>query len=234
MTDLEALRRALREPPTEQFGDLDVSRIMASGRRIRTRRRVLVGGGAVAATAAVLVAVTTFGNLAAPAPVAPATVLPTEPSPVVPRQVDRPPLGDVIHTGIMDARGEVVFYFYKIDVPELPKVHFGLSAAHLDQHNNLKQGVANNEFRKAADAPGFHPIMGGNSETGVFVPAFGYFVGPAAQVKATVMGRTVNAKLATWSEDPTVHAFWFDEGVVPEQEMLGRPTAFDATGKRLN
>ncbi|GAB3894402.1 hypothetical protein GCM10029964_072810 [Kibdelosporangium lantanae] len=207
---------------------------MASGRRIRTRRRVMAGGGAIVATAAVLVAVTTFGNLATPAPVTPATTLQTEPSPVVPPQVDRPPLGDIIHTGITDDRGEVVFYFYKIDAPELPQVHFGLSVAHLDQHNDLKQGLANNEFRRAADAPGFHPIMGGNSESGVFVPTFGYFVGPAAQIRATVLGRTVRAQMATWSEDPTVHAFWFTQDQVPDQDMLGRPVALDANGKRLN
>ena len=228
MTDLEALRRALQAPPDEQFGELDVSKIMATGTRIRRRRRVLVGGGAMLATAAVLLA------LGGAAPTPPADTLTTAPPPppsTAPyTPPSRPPLGDIVYTGIKDDKGEVILYFVKTDVPKVP---FGLVAAHMTA-SGPSSGVLNNETQRAGDAPGFHPIMGGNTETGTFLPVFGYFVGPAARIEAKVLGKTYRAQFARWSENPSVVVFWWPQDVVPDQELLGRPVAYDANGRRLN
>ncbi|MEV4312031.1 hypothetical protein [Actinocrispum sp. NPDC049592] len=233
MTDLEALRRALQAPPDEQFGELDVTKIMATGTRIRRRRRVLVGGGAMLATAAVLVGVAVIPQLGGPAPAPPADTLTTAPPPSSTAPYTpppRPPLGDVVYTGIKDAQGEVILYFVRTDVPNVP---FGLVAAHMTA-SGPRSGVLNNETQRAGDAPGFHPIMGGGSETGTFLPVFGYFVGPAARIETKVLGKTYRARLARWSENPSVVVFWWPREAVPDQELLSKPVAYDANGRRLN
>lgn len=76
--------------------------------------------------------------------------------------------------------------------------------------------------------------MGGNNETGVFLPAFGYFSGPAARIEATVSGRTVRAHIAKWSIKDNVVIFWFPQQAVPDARLLARPVAYDAKGNRLN
>ena len=233
MTDLEALRRALQAPPDEQFGELDVSKIMATGTRIRRRRRVLVGGGAMLATAAVLVGVAVLPQLGGSTPTPPADTLTTSPPPASTARTEpspRPPLGDVVHTGIKDDKGEVVLYFVKTTVPRVP---FGLMAAHMTA-TGPTSGLLNNETHRAGDAPGFHPIMGGNHDTGTFLPVFGYFVGPVARIETKVLGKTYRAQFARWSENPSVVMFWWPPEAVPDQALLGRPVAYDASGNRLN
>ena len=71
MTDLDttALRKALRAPGDP--GDLvDVTQLMARGRRLRARRRLAAAAGALCAVAALAGTATAIGNLAA-APSAP-------------------------------------------------------------------------------------------------------------------------------------------------------------------
>lgn len=232
MTDLDALRRALNEPPAEQFAPLDINKIMTSGRQIRRRRRAVIGAGAVLATAAVLIGVTTVVRAPAPSPPADPP-LPTV-SDIQPPVPKAKALGDVVRTGIQQPKGELVFFFSEVNVPELPNVHFAVNSGWLSPPGDLIGGIQNSELRRAGDAPGFHPIMGGDSALGTFTPAFGYFVGPAARIEAKVLGRTVRAQVAVWSENPDVRAYWFPEDAVPDAELLGRPVAYDAEGKRLN
>jgi hypothetical protein len=234
MSDLDALRRALQAPPDEPFGPVDIDKIMSTGKRIRRRRRAVIGAGAVLATAAVLVGVTTF-TLQPPAQVPPAqqTTLPTVTEPVA-APPKAQPFGEVIRTGVMQGDEELVFYFFAINSADLPMVHFGIAAGRMSSSGYLRGGIANNDFHNEnGDRAGFHHIMGGSDDTGTFTPAFGYYVGPAARIESRVLGKTVRANVTPWSEDPNVKLFWFTEGVVPDAELLGRPTAYDSMGNRL-
>jgi hypothetical protein len=75
--------------------------------------------------------------------------------------------------------------------------------------------------------------MGGESSSGVFVPCFGYYVGPAERIESKVNGVVVQARLAKWSQNPSVVAFWFPQDVVPDENLLGIPQAYDAKGNVL-
>jgi hypothetical protein len=226
----------MQAPPAEGFGELDLDKIMATGGRIRRRRRILVSGGAVLMTALLLVGVTAVGqfrqrapDVAQPGPTvttAPAASTSTSPP------YAKPPLGDMISTGIHDAQGELLIYFYAVDHPQLPDVHFGIAVAHRTLSGELLHGTANNDF-SAGVRPGFHQVMGGDSSSGVFVPAFGYYVGPAARIEAEVKGVIVQARVVPWSEKSSIVAFWFPEDVLPDATLLGRPNAYDAQGGLL-
>jgi hypothetical protein len=233
MSDLDALRRAMQAPPDEQFGALDIDKIMTTGKWIRRRRRASIGAAAVLATAAVVVGVTTFIQPTPPSPPAQQPVLPTvsDPVPTAPKLRQ---LGDLVRTGIQHPDGEQVFFMYLIDAPDLPDVHFGIASGHRTPSGYVRDGIANNDFQNEnGGRPGFHHISGGSDDTGTFTPAFGYYVGPAARIEARVLGRTVRARTAEWSEDKNIKLFWFPEDLVPDADLLGRPTAYDAQGKRL-
>jgi hypothetical protein len=103
---------------------------------------------------------------------------------------------------------------------------------HRTASGELIPGTSNNDFT-ATDRPGFHYIMGGDASRGVFVPAFGYYVGPAARIEARVQGTTVQARVVPWSQNPSIVAFWFPQEVVPNANVLGVPNAFDAQGNLL-
>ncbi|GAB7050097.1 hypothetical protein [Catenuloplanes indicus] len=88
MTDLEALRRELREPLGADAGSLDLGVIVAKGRRLRRRRR-LVMAGAAAAVLAVGAAVPALYRSPAPHPPVTAAI---------------PAAGVMIRTGAADGR----------------------------------------------------------------------------------------------------------------------------------
>jgi hypothetical protein len=103
---------------------------------------------------------------------------------------------------------------------------------HRTPSGELVPGTSNNDF-SAVDRPGFHPIMGGDSSSGVFVPTFGYYVGPAARIESEVNGVIVQARVVPWSQNPNIVAFWFPQEVVPNANVLGIPHAYDARGGLL-
>ena len=240
MNDLGKLRAALHEPSAEEL-TLDIAQVMATGRRIRRRRRMASATGLVAVAAAVVLVVTAAGQLRQEGPAqAPAAALRTA-SPVVsppppPSATDapRPPLGEVIPTGIYDPLGERVFYAVEIDDPQvLPDVHFGLMAGHRGSDGQLTGGMLNNEFRGSDRSPGFHAVDGGETSEGQFLPVFGYFVGPAEEITTTVHGKTMVARQASWSKDPQVVVFWFSEADVPSAAVLTPLVAYGKGGVRL-
>ncbi|MEV4595969.1 hypothetical protein AB0K15_01035 [Amycolatopsis sp. NPDC049253] len=255
MTDLDKLRSALREQPDQPFAAPDLDRIISDGRRIRRRRRIATGAGAAAAVAAVVGIV--FGAVAlrtpaeptqvpVAAPPAPVTsgplasdgVLPTT-SPPPMSAIDQPPTsatqpyGDVIHTGIKTAGGEVVLYATKIDDnAALPDVHFGIMAA-IQTKSGYLSLYASNEIRGADRSFGFHATAGGIEAAGTWVPVYGYFSGPAAKIVSTVHGKPVQAQTALWSVDHRVVVFWFDQREVPDPAVLTPLVAYGKDGTRL-
>ncbi|WIX80516.1 hypothetical protein QRX50_07010 [Amycolatopsis carbonis] len=246
MNDLDKLRSALREQPDQPFAAPDLGRIITEGRRIRRRRRIATGAGAAAAVAAVVGIV--FGAVALRAPAEPRPVpvaAPPSGNPVTssatPPQttMDQPPksvtqpYGDVIHTGIKTANGELVFYATKIDDnAALPDVHFGIMAAVQTKTGYLSL-YAGNEIRGADRSFGFHATAGGIDAGGTWVPVYGYFSGPAVKIVSTVHGKPVQARTALWSVDPSVVVFWFDQREVPDPAVLTPLVAYGKDGTRL-
>ncbi|MGW4521527.1 hypothetical protein [Amycolatopsis sp. NPDC004378] len=238
MNDLDDFRAALRQPPEEPFAEPDLAEIMAAGTRIRRRRRVLTSAAGIAAAAAVVLVVVFAVQLRqpAPAPVAqppsPSTSVTKPPSPSAATPAPRP-AGDVVGTGIRTGAGEIVFFAQAIDDPQaLPGIHFGLTAG-FRTDGSLQAVLATNETRGSDRSFGFHATDGGEVIRDQVIPVFGYFAGPAARITTTVHGKTVEANLAKWTEDPGVVIFWFDPVAVPSSGTLTPLIAYDTAGKRL-
>lgn len=105
-------------------------------------------------------------------------------------------------------------------------------AARRDQPGHLTATVVSNQPRGNDRSPGFHAVWTGGSELGHLAPTFGYYVRPATKITAKVGGRTVEARQATWSEDPQVVIFWFDS-VQPGAGVPSNLSAYDADGRKL-
>ncbi|WP_326567602.1 hypothetical protein VSH64_38125 [Amycolatopsis rhabdoformis] len=249
MTDLDKLRSALHEAPEQPFAAPDLGRIFTEGRRIRRRRRIVTGAGAVVGVVAVVGIV--FGAVALrtpaePVPVAAAphgpasasTEAPPPSSTAPPTAVDQlpksmiQPYGDVIPSGIDTTTGRVVFYATKIDDSPLPDVHFGLMAA-LQTKTGFQPLYASNEIRGSDRSFGFHATAGGLTTADTWVPVFGYFAGPAVKITSTVHGKPVVAQTAQWSVDPNVVVFWFNPKEVPSSAVLTPLVAYGKDGTRL-
>ncbi|MEU0796977.1 hypothetical protein ABZ342_43540 [Amycolatopsis sp. NPDC005961] len=236
MNDLDDFRAALRQPPAEPFAEPDLVAIMAGGTRLRRRRRALTTTAGLAA-AAVVVLVFVFAvqlRQPAPAPVAQPPAPPTSSAPAsTTGPSERPPLGDVVGTGIQTKAGEIVFFARAIDEPQaLPGIHFGLVAG-FRSGTALQAALATNEVRGSDRSFGFHATDGGEVLQDQLIPVFGYFAGPATRITTTVHGKTVEATLAKWTEDPNVVFFWFDPVAVPDSASLTPLVAYDGGGKRL-
>jgi hypothetical protein len=236
MNDLDDFRAALRQPPAEPFAEPDLAKIMAGGTRLRRRRRVLTTTAGLAAAAAVVLVVVFAVQLRQPAP-APVALPPAPPTSSAPASTsappERPPIGDVVGTGILTKAGEIVFFARAVDEPQLlPDIHFGLVAG-FRSGTSLQAALATNEVRGSDRSFGFHATDGGEILRDQLIPVFGYFAGPAARITTTVHGKTIEATLAKWTEDPNVVFFWFDPVAVPDSASLTPLIAYDANGKRL-
>jgi hypothetical protein len=195
MKDLD-LRAALHDPAAVTIGTLDLDHVMTTGRRVRRRRRLL-GAATVAAVAAVAVlagGVWTGGRR--PEPGNRTGAVTAGPTTLDPASVATA-LGDTIPAG-----DDLVFFVAAVDTPTLPGITFGVMAGHRDASGNLRGDVFTNEVDRPERASGFHAFSPAKGLSGREVPAFGYFVGPAARVYAVVGGRRVEATLARWSRDP--------------------------------
>lgn len=236
MNDLDDFRAALRQPPAEPFAEPDLARIMADGTRIRRRRRVLTSSAGIAAAAAVVLVFVLAVQLRQPAPV-PVAQPPSPPTsattPATGAPPERPPIGDVVGTGIQTRAGEIVLFARAVDEPQiLPDIHFGLVAG-FRSGTSLQAALATNEVRGSDRSFGFHATDGGEILQDQLIPVFGYFAGPATRITTTVHGKTVEATLARWTEDPNVVIFWFDPVAVPDSASLTPLIAYDTNGKRL-
>ena len=238
MKDLDNLKTALQTPPPEGFAALDTGAIISAGKRIRRRRRVRSGAGLVAVAAAVVLVVTGVNSFkTAETPVATGGPSLTTSAPPLttrdPSQEPRVPLGDVIATGILDKLGERVFYLVKVDAPELPDTRFGLMAGHRAADGTLSGELMSNEFQGSDRRPGFHAIDGGELVGDQFMPVSGYYAGPVEKITSTVHGKPVEARLASWSEDPSIVVFWFTEEDVPSSTLLTPPVALGKNSVKL-
>ncbi|WAL68245.1 hypothetical protein ORV05_10915 [Amycolatopsis cynarae] len=253
MPDIDEFRAALRQEPEQGYRVPDLDAVVALGKRIRRRRRMAAASGVVAVAAAVVVVLGLTSQLRPGAPrvgdggpaisvarpPAPATTAGESSAPpedVVPTAGESStPVGDVVPTGIHDEAGEIVLYAVGLDEAALPDVHFGLAVGHRGPSGRVAMDRVANVITGTDRAPGFRVFDGGTdeTETRTWVPAFGYYVGPAARITTTVRGKTVEASLASWSKDPNVVFFWFTRDEVPDGTLATPPRAYTADGSAL-
>ncbi|MFF4592263.1 hypothetical protein ACQPXB_23860 [Amycolatopsis sp. CA-161197] len=195
MTDLEALRGVLTEPPAVEFSAVDLAGVMHRGRRRRHLHRL----SAAAATVVVLVGVVVGAQLLR-TPDAPA-VTTLAVTAAQPEQRAAAPIGDVVGTRIVDPEGEVVLFFER--TPALPDS----SPYQLVLGHRTAGGVtAELATGSRASSPGFHALTAGRP--GRDVPLYGYYSGPATRITADVNGLMYGAD--TQRVDAlAVTVFWF-------------------------
>ncbi|GGQ55143.1 hypothetical protein [Couchioplanes azureus] len=246
MTDLDDLKDAMHSTPGFEPRPLDLGAVMAQGGRLRRRRRLAMGA---ASSATVLVLLVGGGVLArardggaepAPGPVAaaPSTAAPSGAPSATARSTAEPPtdvLGDVIDTGLRTPGGEpVLLWFTPLESESLPRTTFGLTTGRRTPDGVLQREVLTNESEGSDRAPGFHSPHEATEVDGFLSPAFGYFVGAdVARIRAMAGGKAVYARLARWSDDPSVVAFWFDPADAPPGKSLTRLFALDAQGRPM-
>ncbi|MBX6724202.1 MAG: hypothetical protein IRY92_13370, partial [Dactylosporangium sp.] len=206
MTDLDTLRSALHAPPRDVLGTLDIEQVMSAGRRLRRRRQLLAASTVATATTAVF-AVAAMALNTAPAQESGLPTASAEQAAAAAHNSDPSytPSGEVIPTGMRVDGKDLVFF-----VTHLPETGtIGIVGALRDQFGTLTAKVITNEPRGVDDrSPGFHAAWTGHREISHLT--YGYYVGPASKITAKFGGRTVEARQATWSEDPQVVIFWFD------------------------
>jgi hypothetical protein len=248
MNELDDLRHALHAPPDFAPRALDLDAIVARGGRLRARRR----GAASAAAALTVVAVLVGGGVwvnhdraAGPAPIAPADPGPAaqprptdgataqpDPAPTSFQQDDQP-LGTIVKTGMSSGGRAYVLYAVPVNLAGLPKVHFGVMLGLQATGSAPEAKVVINETTGSDRSPGFHTGEAAMNIDGADTPAFGYFVGPAARITASVHGKLLSAHLAAWSEDPQVIFYWFDLKDFAPGAPAADLTALDRTGRKL-
>ena len=245
MTDLNDFRAALRAPDP-QLRPLDVEAIMVAGTRVRRRRRLTVGAGSALAVMALLLggsqvvritqqpAVTTPGAAAETSQKPTATAPPRNPAVSPPaRNAVGEWWGNVVRTGIRGSDGEWVMFARQVEGKGAGQVTLGVTMGQRLESGEVVDVSGSNETEGSDRAPGFHAVSGPTNLDGEDVPAFGYYVGSPARITARVSGRSVTARSAVWSEDPSVVFFWFDMKTVGPRSDPDRLRAYDDTGKEL-
>ncbi|GAB1641923.1 hypothetical protein [Krasilnikovia sp. MM14-A1259] len=227
MTDLDDLRDALASPPGFTPRVLDLDQVMASGGRLRRRRRLAVGAASALAVGALLVGGSQVARLAGDAPRVPAN--PTQ----IVGAPDGRVRGDVVPTGVKTGNAEWVIYAQPVEIQGQPGIHFGFQLGRRTPDGNLTTGVMTNDVEGSDRTPGFHAVQGAMEADGRTTLAFGYYVGSPATITGRAGGRTVTAHRAVWSEDPSVTVFWFTPHDVAPRAKLDDLTAKDARGEIL-
>ncbi|MCS7480262.1 hypothetical protein ACFFQW_30225 [Umezawaea endophytica] len=249
MTDLDALRSALHGSPAES-GTVDVAAVMRSGRRIRTRRRLVRGGGVVSGTAALLVAIFVIGQ--------PGTGTAPEQQPLIEITAAKPadpnsiPVGNVVMTGFDN---EVLYFVagYREpyenkrsptvatdpDRPALPTgTGYGLTLG----NNGVGRIIPLQTTGAAGRWTGFHSIttrgLDGTLDAGNVggTRLYGYYEGDVRRIVLELDDEVVaTARTAKWSADGTITIFWFAPEDIPSDEALHafRLLAYDQNGQLM-
>jgi hypothetical protein len=227
MTDINDFRTVLQQLDPDQC-PLDIAQIMIKGARVRRRHRLAVGATSGLAVVALLIGGSQVVRLTSPTPTAtaPSVQFGAQGLPEVP---DDGRLGEVVPTGLtLPSGGEWVLSMKRIDSPDLPDTSFGITIGIRQADGTIVDGTTANETEGSDRSAGFHAVIGAMNVDGQDIPPFGYYVGAAAKITATVKGKTVRAGQAAWSEDPSVVLFWF-----PPKSHLSNLAAFDRENRLL-
>ncbi|PRY40369.1 hypothetical protein [Umezawaea tangerina] len=234
MTDLDALRTALRTTPADSPA-IDVAQVMKTGRRIRTRRRLALSGSVVTTTAALLVGIIALGR-AGPPPTPPPTVEITAANPT---SSAPGPVGDIINTGFDD---EVLYFTTNHQDPARPDgsattlkdstlrdtdTGYALTLATGPNHHAVQTTPL------YARGTGFATIT---THTGTTTRLYGIYQGPVHRIVLELDNQVMGAAhQAQWSTDNTITVFWFTPDEVPDGTPLDNITlsAYDPQGNRL-
>ncbi len=244
MNNLDDLRDAMHTTPGFEPQPLDLAQVMAAGGRIRRRRRVTVGAASGLAVLVLLVGGAQLTRSGSSAPAGPPTAgLPAAAQPSVSAAAEATPepqepdpgaaLGDIVDTGMRVEGMERVLWMQRLEEPSLRDISIGIVAGLRDARGSLLIDIVNNEVEGSDRAPGFHALQMAMVVDDRPTPAFGYYVGDAAQITVVADGRTVRARQATWSEDRSVVLFWFDLKKVKPTSKVGKATAYDRAGRKL-
>ncbi|MET8154646.1 hypothetical protein ACIBSW_29850 [Actinoplanes sp. NPDC049668] len=229
MNDLDDLRDAMNTPDF-QPKPLDIPAVMAAGGRLRRRRRLAVGATSGLAVLALLVGGAQLARPDGAGPVG-AGSPGVHVSPVEPRQDGA--FGDVVDTGMRTGGVPRLLWVTELEDPALPDTAIGIATGRRDAGGGLVVDVTSNESEGSDRAPGFHAAQAPMEIGSGPVPAFGYYVGDAARITVTADGKTVKARQAVWSEDPSVVLFWFALDEVAPGARLSKVSAYDRDGRRL-
>jgi hypothetical protein len=213
---------------------LDLDHVLAAGGRLRRRRRAAVGA---ASGLAVLVLLVGGAQLARPDNLTSTGVPAAGPSAAESAPAQEPedsaPLGDVVFTGTRAKGLDQVVWMRAVHEPALPNITFGMVAGRRTATGELMVDIVTNETDGSDRAPGFHGLEVAMDVNDQPTPAFGYFVGDATKITVVANGRTVQAQLATWTEDPSVKLLWFPLKHVKPGAKLGQAVAYDKNGRKL-
>lgn len=239
MTDLDALRDAMRSSSVERAGTVDIAAVMTTGRRIRTRRRLVRGGGVVGGTAALLVAVFALGQSGAGTSPQP-TIVVTAAKPADPSSI---PVGGVVMTGFDD---EVLYFVGGYHQPKIRKddgstvavdsspgdtsgTGYGLTLG----NTGVGRTIPLQTTGAAGHWTGFHSLT--TRQSGA-IRLYGYYEGPVKRITLELEDKEVaTARTAAWSADANIVIFWFAPQDVPADNDLGvfRLVAYDENGQMM-
>ncbi|HEX6341026.1 hypothetical protein [Umezawaea sp.] len=240
MTDLDALRSALHGSPPDGFGSVDVGAVMESGRRIRTRRRLVRGGGVVGGTAALLVAISVLGGSGAGTVPEQPTIEVTAARPANPGSL---PVGNVVTTGFAN---EVLYFVAGYREPthregraptatrdtERPAVPGGTGYGLTIGTNGVGRVIPSQTTGAAGHWTGFHSVTTRGAAAGG-TRLYGYYEGDVRRIVLELGDEQVaTARTAGWSADGNITIFWFAPRDIPVDEDLGgfRLVAYDGEG----
>jgi hypothetical protein len=248
VNNLDDLRDAMHTTPGFEPKPLDLDHVLAAGGRLRRRRRAVAGGAAGLAVLVLLVGGAQLARpdesaptglpAAAPPAAAPSAAVPpaADPSAAVPpaqEPEDSAPLGDVVGTGMRVGGDEQVVWMRAVHEPVLPDITVGMVLGRRTAAGALTVDVVTNETEGSDRAPGFHGLEMAMVVNDRPTPAFGYYVGAAAKITVVADGRKIEARQATWSEDPSVKLFWFPLKQVKPASKVGKAMAYDKNGRKL-
>jgi hypothetical protein len=251
MTDLDALRSALHGSSAEEHGAVDVAAVMASGRRIRTRRRLVRGGAVVSGTAALLVAIFVVGQPGAGTVPEQPMIQITAAKPADPNSV---PVGNVVLTGFDNEvlyfvagyreaydhkRSPTVASAGDLEGPVVPDgTGYGLTLG----NNGVGRIIPLQTTGAAGRWTGFHSIT--TRDTSAARDAgnpggtrlYGYYEGAVRRILLELDDEVVaTARTARWSADGDITIFWFAPEDIPAGEELHtfQLVAYDENGQLM-
>ena len=251
MTDLDALRSALHGSSGEESGTVDVAAVMASGRRIRTRRRLVRGGGVVSGTAALLVAIFLVGQPGAGTVPEQPMIRITAAKPADPNSI---PVGNVVMTGFDN---EVLYFIagYREPYenkksptvasdadPERSVVPGGTGYGLTLGNNGVGRIIPLQTTGAAGHWTGFHSIttrdLNAVHDAGNLggTRLYGYYEGDVRRILLELDDEVVaTARTARWSADGNITIFWFAPEDIPSDEALHafRLLAYDENGQLM-
>ncbi|QWF82773.1 hypothetical protein [Amycolatopsis sp. CA-230715] len=226
MTDLEELKSAMAETePEDGFRPPDLAKIMADGRRIRRRRRIAVGTGAVALTAAALVGISTVTLLREP-------VDNGGPALSVAKQPDAPVYEEAktFWTDAATPDGWPIAMSFVHEVRPGAGDRGFPAGYFISVGRKVMRGPLTRDHMVPIDlTPGFHRIETNGLSCGYFVGSMRKKPG-VRSIQATADGKYQDAKTEQWEAVPTIVLFWFSPGIGPAQVPNHRLEAYDSAG----